>query len=46
MVPREICAVCSEKSNRYRKITLNVQKSAEAIVAGTYIFFFDEGLNQ
>ena len=43
VVPGEICAVCSEKSNRYRKITLNVQKSAEAIVVG---IFFDEGLNQ
>lgn len=32
VVPREICTVCSEKSNRYRKMTLNVQKSAEAIV--------------
>ena len=41
--PREVCAERSEKSNRYRKITLNVQKSAEAIVAGS---FFGEGLNQ
>ena len=32
MVPREVCAVRSEKSNRYRKVTLNAQKSAEAIV--------------
>ena len=36
MVPREVCAERSEKSNRYRKITLNVQKSAEAIVAGSF----------
>ena len=43
--PREVCTERSEKSNRYRKITLNVQKSAEAIVAGSF-FFFDEGLNQ
>ena len=32
--PREVCMERSEKSNRYRKITLNVQKSAEVIVAG------------
>ncbi len=32
MVPREVCAVRSGKSNRYRKVTLNAQKSAEAIV--------------
>ncbi len=32
MVPREICTIRSEKSNRYRKITLNVQKSAEVIL--------------
>ena len=31
--PREVCMERSEKSNRYRKITLNVQKSAEVIVA-------------
>ena len=34
MVPREICTASSEKSNRCRKKALNVQKSAEAIVAG------------
>ncbi len=34
--PREVCTERSEKSNRYRKITLNVQKSAEAIVAGSF----------
>ena len=27
---------CSERSNRYQEITLNIQKSAEAIVA---VFF-------
>ena len=32
VVPREICTIRSEKSNRYRKITLNVQKSAEVIL--------------
>ena len=32
MVPREVCTERSEKGNRYRKITLNVQKSAEVIV--------------
>ena len=33
MVPREVCAERSERGNRYREITLNVQKSAEVIVA-------------
>ena len=33
----------SEKSNRHREVTLNVQKSAEVIVA---VFFFSEGPNQ
>ena len=33
VVPREVCTERSEKSNRYRKVTLNVQKSAEVIVA-------------
>ena len=32
VVPREVCAVRSGKSNRYRKVTLNAQKSAEAIM--------------
>ena len=34
MVPREVCAKCSERNNRYCEITLNAQKSAEAIVPG------------
>ena len=34
MVPGEVCMECSERNNRDRKATLNVQKSAEAIVAG------------
>ena len=34
--PREVCTERSEKSNRYRKITLNVQKSAEAILAESF----------
>ena len=34
MVPREVCAKCSERDNRYCEITLNAQKSAEAIVPG------------
>ena len=38
MVPREVCTERSEKSNRYRKVTLNVQKSAEATVAGSFFF--------
>ena len=36
VVPREICMERSERSNRYQEITLNIQKSAEAIVA---VFF-------
>ena len=32
MVPREVCVKRSERSNRNRKIALNTQKSAEAIV--------------
>ena len=43
VVPREVCTERFERSNRYRKVTLNVQKSAEAVVA---VFFFSEGLNQ
>ena len=42
VVPREVCMERPEKGNRYREVTLNVQKSAEAIVA----VFFSEGLNQ
>jgi len=34
VVPGEVCTECSERNNRDRKATLNVQKSAEAIVAG------------
>ena len=33
VVPGEICAECSERSNCHRKVTLSAQKSAEAIVA-------------
>ena len=33
--PREVCAERSERSNRYCEMTLNAQKSAEAIVAGS-----------
>ena len=33
MVPGEICAERSERSNCHRKVTLSAQKSAEAIVA-------------
>ncbi len=32
MVPREVCVKCSERSNRNRKVALNMQKSAEVIV--------------
>ena len=42
VVPREVCAERSEKSNRYCEITLNAQKSAEVIVAE----FLGEGPNQ
>ena len=33
VVPREVCMERSERSNHYRKIMLNIQKSAEVIVA-------------
>ncbi len=33
VVPGETCTRCSEKSNHCRKAVLNVQESAEAIVA-------------
>ena len=33
VVPREVCVRRSEKGNRYRKVALNTQKSAEVIVA-------------
>ena len=36
VVPREVCTERFERSNRYRKVTLNVQKTAEAVVA---VFF-------
>ncbi|MBP3351769.1 MAG: hypothetical protein J6L65_05115 [Lachnospiraceae bacterium] len=32
VVPREVCAVCSERSNHSCKDMLNAQKSAEVIV--------------
>ena len=32
VVPREVCTESSEKGNRYREVTLSVQKSAEVIV--------------
>ena len=36
VVPREVCMIRSEKGNCYRKAALNMQKSAEVIVA---VFF-------
>ena len=33
VVPREVCVRRFEKGNRYRKVALNTQKSAEVIVA-------------
>ena len=31
--PGEVCMICPERDNHYREIMLNVQKSAEVIVA-------------
>lgn len=31
-VPGEVCTICLERGNHHRKVMLNVQKSAEAIV--------------
>ena len=36
VIPREVCAERSERSNRYCEMTLSAQKSAEAIVAGSF----------
>ena len=33
MVPGEVCAECPERDNHHREVMLNVQKSAEVIVA-------------
>ena len=33
MVPGEVCAECPERDDHYREVMLNVQKSAEVIVA-------------
>ena len=33
VVPGEICAGCSERSNHHQEMMLSAQKSAEAIVA-------------
>ena len=33
MVPGEVCTIRPERDNHYREIILNVQKSAEVIVA-------------
>ena len=33
MVPREVCAIRSERSKQHRKVLLSTQKSAEVIVA-------------
>lgn len=38
MVPREVCVERPEMGNRYRKILLNAQKSAEAIVTYSVLF--------
>ena len=31
--PGEVCTICPERDNHYREIMLNIQKSAEVIVA-------------
>ena len=36
VVPREDCTVSAERSNHYREVVQNVQRSAEVIV----VFFF------
>ena len=33
VIPGEVCAECPERDNHYREVVLNVQKSAEVIVA-------------
>ena len=33
VVPGEVCTICPERDNHHREIMLNVQKSAEVIVA-------------
>ncbi len=33
VVPGEVCTECLERDNHYREVVLNVQKSAEVIVA-------------
>ena len=32
VVPREVCVICSERSNQHCKVLQNTQKSAEVIV--------------
>ena len=41
VVPGEVCAVRSERSNHRRKAVLNAQKSAEVIVVKTLLFTKD-----
>ena len=36
MVPGEICAECSERSNHHHEMMLSAQKSAEAIVVAAH----------
>ena len=33
VVPGEVCTICPERDNHHREIMLNVQKSADVIVA-------------
>ena len=41
VVPREICTVCSERSDHCREVVQNVQKSAEVIVVEVFFFMKD-----
>ena len=44
VVPREVCTVSAERSNHYREVVQNVQKSAEVIVVG--VFFTKDRINR
>ena len=44
VIPREVCMVCSERSNHYREAVQNVQKSAEVIVVE--VFFTKDRINR
>ena len=46
MVPREVCVRRPEKGNRYRKVALNTQKSAEVIVPPLNTYHFRQRLTR